>query len=430
MNTSVDTKAEGVEKQASPSRITILFLIFSAFLNSLGFTIIAPVTPFIVQQYLSDPEALATTVGWLTAIYAIFQFIVSPGLGVLSDRYGRRPILLICLLGSAVGYVIFGIGGALWVLFLSRIIDGITGGNITILLAYVGDTTKPEERGKIFGQIGGIAGVGFIVGPVLGGFAANLSLSAPLYLAAAIMLANTLWGFFVMPESLHDMHRTTSVTLSDLNPLKQIRGIFQITRVRWMLITGMCYYFPFALFTTELAVLSVDKLAWTPGDIGWMLLIVGCIDIVMQGFLSGKLIPIFGEVKLSIAGLIFEAFSYVLIGLVAFVASPILMLVGVFFFAFGSGLLEPPLGALTSRAATQREQGIVQGGNQALRALTQIAGPLLAGWLYVQFGGEAPFWLGAAILLLGIGAILMATQHFTEDKPEVEVAREIEMAQG
>lgn len=417
MNTSIEN--EGA--RSGPARITILFLVFTAFLNAVGFTIISPVVPFIVQQYLSNPEELASVVGWLTAIYAIFQFIAAPGLGVLSDRYGRRPILLICLLGSAVGYLIFGIGGALWVLFVSRIIDGITGANYSILGAYVGDTTRPEERGKLFGQIGGTVGVGMIVGPVLGGFTANLGLSAPLYAAAAILLLNTVWGFFAMPESLQAKDRTTNVTLSQLNPLKQIREIFKITKLRWLLVTGICYYFPFAFLTTELAVLTVDKLAWTPEGIGWLLVIVGCIDIIMQGFMSGKLIPIFGEVKLTVAGLVFEALAFVLIGAVAIFPSPILMVVGVFFFAFGSGLLEPPLGSLTSQAASQREQGIVQGGNQALRSLTQIAGPLLAGWLYVQFGGEAPFWLGAVIMLLGIGAILMAAQHFNTGRAEVEM---------
>jgi DHA1 family tetracycline resistance protein-like MFS transporter len=399
---------------------------FTVFLNAMGFTVISPVLPFVVRQYLSDPGSLGAVVGWLTAIYAICQFIAAPGLGVLSDRFGRRPLTLLCLLGSAVGYLIFGIGGALWVLFLSRIIDGLTGGNFSILTAYLGDVTRPEQRGKLFGQIGGMAGVGFIVGPVIGGLAANLSYSAPLYLAAAILFANTIWGFFAMPESLAHGQRTTHLRLGDLNPLTQLRAIFGIARLRWLLVTGLCYYFPFAMFTTELAVLAVNKLAWTPGDIGLALLLVGCIDIVMQGGLSGKLIPRFGEIRLTIAGLICEAVGYVLVGAVAFVPHPALLLAGIFFFAFGSGLLEPALGALTSMAASSREQGIVQGGNQALRSLTQIAGPLLAGVLYIQFGGAAPYWLGAAVLLLGIATTMLAAQHL-DPHP---AASEPEPAQG
>ncbi|MBA3943527.1 MAG: MFS transporter [Herpetosiphonaceae bacterium] len=419
MNTP-SNEARLAQEPAGPSRFTILFLISTAFLNSLGFTIISPVLPFIVRQYVGDPHNLATVVGWLTASYAICQFVAAPALGVLSDRFGRRPLLLLCLLGSVIGYVIFGIGGALWVLFLSRIIDGLTGANYSILAAYIGDVSKPEERGKLFGQIGGVVGVGFIVGPVIGGFAAKWGYSAPLYLAAVVLLANTIWGYFAMSESLQRQHRATQVSLSNLNPLKQLRNIFAMPRLRWLLVTGLCYFFPFAMFTTELAVLAIDKLSWTPQKIGLLLLLIGCIDIVMQGFLAERLIPRFGELRLTIAGLICEAIAYVLVGAVALTPQPVLMLVGIIFLAVGSGLLEPSLNGLTSAATGPREQGTVQGGNMALRSLTNIAGPLVAGVLYIRLGGETPYWLGAVVLLLGIGAILLAAQQLDKRHPIME----------
>jgi DHA1 family tetracycline resistance protein-like MFS transporter len=379
------------------------------FLNALGFTVIGPVLPFVVQQYVSDAD-LAGVIGWLTAIYAIFQFVAAPGLGVLSDRFGRRPLTLVCLLGSCVGYLVFGIGGALWVLFLGRIVDGLTGANFSILAAYIGDTTTPEERGKLFGRVGGIGGVGMIVGPVLGGFAALLGYSAPLYLAAAILLLNTAWGVVAMPESLPRHLRSTQLRLRELNPLVQLAAIFRISRLRWLLLTGVLYYLPFAMFVTELAVLAKDQLAWGPEQIGLGMLLIGCVDIVMQGFLSARLIAVIGEVRLTAAGLVCEAAAYVLIGALALVHQPALMVVGLLLFAFGSGLLEPALGALTSRAATDREQGVVQGGNQALHSLAQIVGPLLAGMLYSRLGGEIPYWLGAAILMLGLVTIGMASR--------------------
>jgi DHA1 family tetracycline resistance protein-like MFS transporter len=395
--------------QASPPRNTQLFLLCTIFLNALGMTIVGPVMPFVVQQYVADGD-LAGVIGWLTAIYAICQFVAAPGLGVLSDRFGRRPLTLVCLIGSALGYLVFGIGGALWVLFLGRIVDGLTGANFSILAAYIGDTTTPEERGKLFGRIGGIGGVGMIVGPVLGGFAAVLGYTAPLYLAAAILLLNTVWGFFAMPESLPLHLRSTQLRLSELNPLAQLAAIFRIARLRWLVLTGVLYYLPFAIFVTELAVLAKDQLGWGPEQIGLGMLLIGCVDIVMQGVLSARLVPILGEVRMTAAGLVCEAAAYVLIGALALVHEPMLMLVGLFLFAFGSGLLEPALGALTSTAATQREQGVVQGGNQALRSLTQIVGPLLAGALYSSLGGEVPYWLGAAILLLGVVTIGMAAR--------------------
>lgn len=202
--------------------------------------------------------------------------------------------------------------------------------------------------------------------------------------------------------------------------MTQLRNIFAIRHLRWLLLTGVCYFFPFAMFTTELMVLTVDKLAWTPEDLGLLLLLVGCIDIVMQGFLSGKLILRFGEVRMVVAGLICEAASYVLVGMIAIVPQPALLIGGIVLFAFGSGLLEPPLNALTSAAAGSHEQGVVQGGNMALRSLTNIVGPLLAGVLYLRFGAETPFWIGAIIMLLGVVTIQLAAQHIHTPHPASE----------
>ena len=395
---------------AGVSRSLLIFLITTVFLTGMGFTIIGPVTPFLIQEYVSVND-VAGVIGWLSASYAICQFFAAPILGVVSDRYGRKPVLLICLFGTAVGYFLFGIGGALWVLFLSRILDGLTGGDLAVLFAFIGDSTPAEERGKIFGQVGAAVGISFIVGPVIGGFVANWGYSAPLYLAATVVVLNMLWAFFLMPESLRPEHRTVQIKLADLNPIHQLGKVFAITKIRWLLIVGICYRFPIAMLTTLLAVLSKDALGWQPLDIGLAFLLIGGTDIVMQGFLSGRLLPIFGEIKLTIAGLATQILSYLLVGSVAFVHAPLLLLTGIFVFSVGSGLLEPALGALVSVSTDERQQGIVQGGNQSLRALTQIVGPILAGVLYVQFGGATPFFLGAVVLALGIGAAIIAIQH-------------------
>src|SRR5258708_2783962 len=197
--TSFNPDTSSATRKAGRKAIT--FLVVTAFLNTMGIGILGPVGPFIVQHYVSNQNVLASVVGWLISVYSICQFIAAPGLGLLSDRFGRRPLLLICLFGSAAGYVLFGFGGALWVLFLGRIIDGLTGGNVSILFAYIGDISAPEERARHFGLFGAAAGLGFIVGPLVGGFASQISYAAPVYLAAAIFAANSIWAYFNFPQS-------------------------------------------------------------------------------------------------------------------------------------------------------------------------------------------------------------------------------------
>lgn len=181
---------------ASPplQKAPLLFLLITAFLFATGISIVFPVLPFIVAKYVPQVSQQAAVIGLLGAAYAFFSFFSSPVLGAMSDAYGRRPILILSLLGSATGYVLFGIGGSLWVLFLGRIIDGLCAGGIGALFGYVADTTPEEQRGKVFGQIGATTGAGFIIGPAIGGLASHLSLSAPMFLAAGVALLNVLWG--------------------------------------------------------------------------------------------------------------------------------------------------------------------------------------------------------------------------------------------
>lgn len=284
-----DTTGPSPEAQIAtrPGRSTITFLVVTAFLNTMGAGILSPVLPFIVQRYISNQHTLALAVGWLVAAYALCQFVAAPGLGALSDRFGRRPLLLFCLLGSAIGYALFGLGGVLWVLFLGRIIDGLTGGNVSILFAYIGDISQPEERAKYFGLFGAAAGAGFIVGPVIGGFAALASYAAPVYLAAATFVVTILWGYFYFPESLSKEHRAAQTSLAGLNPFKQLRNVFALPRLRWLLLATFFFAFPFAMFASITTVLLKDSLGWTPVSIGLVYFVVGMGDILMQGSSSG-----------------------------------------------------------------------------------------------------------------------------------------------
>lgn len=395
-------------KVPAPSRKTMLFLIVVAFLNMMGMTIIGPVVPFMTLQHLSNPADLAIVVAWMTSVYGICQLLAAPALGLLSDRFGRRPLLCVCLLGSAVGYLFFGLGGALWMLFLGRVIDGLTGGNFSVLFAYIADITSPEERGKYFGMVGGFSGVGFIVGPALGGLLAQINYSMPFIVASAVVLLNLAWGFFFLPESLSKEHRVTSINLWDLNPLKQIGNVFTLANLRWLVLAGFFYYVPFAILQANLTILLKDSLGWNATAAGLIATLVGVVDIVVQGLLVGKLLAIFGDVKLGIGSLALVAVSYILLGAIAVIASPLLLVVGVILFAGAGGLVENALRGLTSRLVGPRQQGMVSGVSQSMQSLALILGPLLGGLLYVSFGHATPYWSGALIIVLAIVSVVMA----------------------
>jgi DHA1 family tetracycline resistance protein-like MFS transporter len=395
------------DTQSNPALQTtsLLFLLVMVFLNTMGMSIIAPVVPFLVEQYISDQARLAAMVGWLTSAYAICQFLAAPALGALSDRFGRRPVLRVCLLGSAGGYLLFGLGGALWVLFLGRIIDGITGGNFSILFAYIADRTAPEERGALFGRVGAVAGMGFLLGPAIGGFVARWGYAAPAYLAGAITLAAIVWGYFMLPESLPADRRATGVLLSALNPLALIWRILNIAQLRWLILAGFCYAFPFAGLQTTLSVYNIDILGMRPEHIGLLFLLVGGTDMLVQGVLVGRLLLRFGELRVAIAGFVGVAAGYLVLAAVAYLPSLPLLMLGIVLFAGSGGLVEPSLGGLLSRAAGPQAQGAVQGGGQSVQSLALILSPIWSGWLYTRFGPATPYWSGS----LWIGLAIMAT---------------------
>jgi DHA1 family tetracycline resistance protein-like MFS transporter len=385
------------------SNKAFLFITFSAFLAVIGIGIIIPVIPFIVQQYLpgADAKTIAFNVGLLTSIYSFCQFFAAPGLGALSDKYGRRPILLLCLIGSAIGYILFGIGGSLAVLFLGRIIDGLTGGDISTMFAYIADVTKPEERGKLFGFIGATVGVGFMIGPSIGGLLAHISLSAPFYLAAVITLINAVFGYFVLPESLKKEHRMIDFSLHHLNPFSQLQSVLSNVTIRTLLFLSFFYFLPFAQLQGIGGVFSKDVLHWNPANIGFMFLVVGIVDIFTQGVFSHKLMSRFGEMKLMVGGLALTGIAYALnASNTVFHSSPFAYF-NVIIFAFGGGLIEPALGSLISRAADPREQGRVQGANQSLQSITRIVGPLLAAFLY-SIGASVPYIVCALLSVVAL----------------------------
>lgn len=325
-------------------------------------------------------------------------------LGALSDRFGRRPILLISLFGSALGYIIFGIGGALWVLFLGRIIDGVTGGNIATIYAYAADISTPEERTRFFGVLGAVSGLGFVFGPALGGLAWRVTgiYESPLYLAAALTLLNTLWGYFAMPESLPVENRSTNLPLAKFNPFTQLTIIFRLPQLQFLLVATFIWSLAFALLQSNITHLSENHFGWQPDGAALLLTLVGAVTIFTQGFLIRKLLTRFSEARLAMLGLFLLAVGFGIIGIAILAEQANLLFLSAIFVALGNGMTLPSLSGLLSQGVTAREQGMAQGGGQSMQALGRVFGPLWGGWTYQEISHAAPYLSGMLGLLLAV----------------------------
>jgi len=386
--------------KASKSRGATIIVAVSVFLNFTGFTLIIPVVPFLVGQHVA-PELVGLYVGLIVSVFALCAFCAAPVLGALSDRYGRRPILMLSLLGSAAGYVIFGLGGALWLLFAGRIIDGLTAGNVSTIYAYVADTFAPAERGRIYGLLGAIGGLGFMLGPVAGGMLGAIFPAAPLFAAAALTLGNVAWIYFALPESVARDASRPVWQWQQLNPLAQLAHVLGIAALRVPFAAAFSFFFAGTMLQSNFAVYLKDVLQFGPTGIGWVLFAVGVMDIVSQGLLTRALLPRLGADLLTRAGLAINAAGFALIACLVFVPRVEFLLTAIVIFTLGDGLFQPSMNAIIANAAPAHAQGLAQGANQSQQALARMLGPLLAAVLS-PFSAAAPYWTGGLIAIAGV----------------------------
>ncbi|MFB8374201.1 MFS transporter [Paenibacillus taichungensis] len=388
----------------------LLFGLISVFLCGIGFSIIAPVVPFLVQPYISNPGQQAIVVTLLTSVYAFCVFFASPVLGALSDKYGRRPLLLICLLGSAIGYLVFGIGGALWVLFAGRIIEGITGGSIGTIFAYFADIIPSEQRTKYFGWVSAVVGVGTVIGPTVGGLLAKIDYSAPMYFGAIITLVNVIYGFFFMPESLDKKNRLKEITLVRLNPFIQLANLLSMKNLNRLLISAFLLWIPNGSLQAVFSQFSMDTFNWKPAIIGLMFSIMGVQDIISQGLIMPKLLKRLSDKQIAILGMVSEIIGYSLIALSTLFSFYPLFIVGMFIFGFGDSIFGPSFNGMLSKSVESSEQGRIQGGSQSIQALARMIGPIIGGQIYVSLGHAAPAIMGVILIAAAIPVLYKRTQ--------------------
>ncbi|MBC1365784.1 MFS transporter [Listeria innocua] len=381
---------------------TLLFGLISVFLCGMGFSIIMPVVPFLVAPYVSNSSEQALMVTLLTSVYALCVFFAAPGLGALSDRFGRRPVLLICFIGSAIGYFVFGLGGALWVLFLGRIIEGITGGSIGTLFAFFADITPENQRTKYFGWVSAAAGAGAALGPAFGGVIAHFGYAMPFFFGAAITFINLVFGYFYMPETLKEENRLKRIPLIRINPFSQLLNILTIKHLGRLLIAAFLIWIPNGSLQAVMSQFAIDSFSWKPALIGLMFSIMGVQDILSQAFVMPKLLLKLSDKQIAIFGMIAEIVGYALIAASSIFILPQLLVIGMFVFGFGDSIFGPAFNGMVSKSASASEQGRIQGGSQAIQSLARIIGPIFGGQIYITLGHAAPAVMGVILIIVAI----------------------------
>ncbi|HEX2738964.1 MAG TPA: MFS transporter [Rubrobacter sp.] len=383
-------------------RSPLMFLFVTVFVDMIGYGIVVPLLPFYAGVYASG----AVLVGLLGSVYAAMQFAGGPFLGGLSDRHGRRPVLLLCLLGASLAYLLLGLARTLAVLVLAVVLAGVTSGTLATSQAYIADSTTKEERARGLGMIGAAFGLGLMAGPALGGLLSLHSLSAPALFASALALANFFFGYVTLPES-HPPHLRKAVPLLRLNPISQLGRILKMRNVRALLVAVLLLNLAFAGLVSNFPLFSHVRFGWGTTSNAFFFAFVGVCAVVTQGLLIGRLQPRFGESRLLLGGLALVALN---LALVAMVPSGVFLYPVVGLLALGTGLAIPSLTAIISNRTPAGTQGRLMGGLQAILSLAMILGPTLAGLAFDYLGVPAPYLIGGALAVLALifsGADLM-----------------------
>ena len=359
-----------------------------------------PLLPFYTRQHAAG----AALVGVLGSLYAAMQFVGGPFLGGLSDRVGRRPVLILCLLGASFAYLLLGLAETLVLLFAAVVLAGAASGTLATAQAYIADSNPPEHRARGLGLIGAAFGLGLMAGPALGGLLSLYSLQTPAFAASALALANATFGLLKLPESLPPKLRMPTPILL-LNPVSQLRGILGMAGIRGLLLTVFLLNLSFAGLLVNFPLFSNARFGWGATANAFFFAFVGVCAVLTQGVLIGRLQPRLGEERLLLVGLSLMALDLGLVALVPF--GPLLYpVVGVL--ALGAGLAIPSLMALISRRISGREQGMLMGGMQAILSLTLILGPVISGLAFDYLGVPAPYWIGALLAALALAVAVAA----------------------
>jgi DHA1 family tetracycline resistance protein-like MFS transporter len=374
----------------------LLVIFLTIFVNLVGFGIIVPLLPFYAETFGAPP----VVIGLLFASFSVSQLIAAPVLGELSDRWGRRPVLILSLIGTAVSFAMLALADSLLMVFAARIVDGLSGGNITTARAYIADVTTEEERPKAYGFLGAAFGLGFIIGPAVGAAFSVISYDAPIWAATAITVVATALAWMWLPETVHRTHA------GGVSPWRAIRHLSHRPGLRLLLSIDFIYWMAFAVYQTTFALFGARRFGFDVTQTGYLFSTFGALGLIVQGALVGRIAKALGNRRTLVLGLLLTAVGWGGSALTYDIPLFVAMLVPA---ATGIGLCNATLTTLVSNAAGPWEQGRVQGAAGALESLGRTVGPIWGNGV-LQGVGEGAAYGAAAALLLG-GATLARRYH-------------------
>lgn len=407
-------------------RAAVIFIFITVLIDILAFGIIIPVLPHLIEKMTGGTVSNAAWwVGIFGTVFAIVQFICSPIQGALSDRFGRRPVVLLSNLGLGLDFVLMAVAPSLWLLFVGRIISGITAASFTTANAYIADVTPPEKRAGAFGMLGGAFGIGFIIGPALGGFLGGIDLRLPFWVAAGLALTNFTYGFFILPESLPPEKRAARFELRAAHPFGALKMLRRHREVLGLSVVMFMFYLAHYVLQTVFVLYADYRYGWGPQAVGYVLALVGACDGSVQAFLSGRLATRFGERRVLIAGMAFGTAAFAVMGL-----APVgwIFLIGIPLMSLW-GLAGPPIQSIMTRHVAPDEQGRLQGAVTSLGSFAGIFGPYLFAQIFafaiapergVHLPG-VPFLLAGVLLAAGLVVAARATRREPQPLPTAEL---------
>ena len=422
-----DQPSEAPLADEASKRRALMTVALTLFLDLAGFGIILPILPYYAESF----DASATMVTLLSTTFSAAQFVMAPVLGRLSDRHGRRPVMLISIAGSVAAGLVLGLAGALWVIFMARLVAGASKANVSTAHAYVADLVAPDQRARYMGLMGAAMGMGFVFGPAIGGLLTSDSFPAlPFFVSAGLSALNLLMAWLWLPETRTPGRRAADsqraperATLWTRDGLRLVLASIRGTPMAWLVPIAFCFFIAFAGMESTLALFSEHQFGWGGRETGLFMTFIGLNMVLFQGLLVGRAVAAFGEARTLALGLILLAVGLTAVGSIALTAeflglpltgglagassySLLVYAIGGALMSGGNGLTNATLSALVSQVSSPEEQGWNMGIKESAAALARIAGPALAGPLFQYVDPGAPLLLGAIVALIAVRVAL------------------------